>query len=274
MNQFKKILLILIIFSYNNSNLTKLYSQSKEDIAFNNVYDEALKLYINSKYNESLVKIRSIIDSNKKSLDLRILAAQDYIALNQLSTAYSHIITALQFHPHNIGAVLYQLKILRLQSKFNKALNIANSEAHFLKNSPELNLEIAIIYYELNNKPYARDYIQKTLATDPSNYHAIYLDGLIYLKDKQVDIAEFRFRNALALKPIDKNLLIALYNNLALCLEIKAEILLSQNKTNNTEEIQTSKSFIKESQILYKKAKNILPESNIVTTNLERINKK
>ncbi len=237
-------------------------------------YDEAFKLYLKGDYKESLARVRAIFEANKTSMELRLLAAANYIELNEFNQASAHISVALQTNPKRSEPILFQANLLRRQGKLNKALRNIDRALPQIKEQTALFLEIAILHLQNNNRPLARVYMQRALERDPKNIYAFYIDGLIFLKDKQYESAEFRFRNALALKPIEGNLVVALSNNLGFCIEKKANSLLL-DKNHNIENVnKIAKGLYKEARFYYKQAIKISPNSNTTLANLERISNK
>ena len=201
--------------SNSNQNDTNIEGEEPKE------YRQALDFYLKAKFQDSLEKIRSIFEEHKNRMSLRILAAANYIALGKSSQAMSHIQAARRIHPQRFEPRLFYIRILRAQKKYYEAIAAARRAIQDIGEAPGLFLEIAAVYYELQSYPKARAQLQRALELDPQNYYAFYLDGLLFLQEGRYELAEFRLRNALALKPKHKEDLKLVYNNLALALEKK-----------------------------------------------------
>ena len=188
-------------------------------------YRQALELYLKGNFEASLEKIRSIFEEHKDRLGLRLLAAANYTALGKASQAMSHIQIARRIYPQRFEPALFYVRTLRAQKKYYEAIAQARKAMRKIGRSPALVLEIAAVYYELKSYPKARAQVQRVLELDPQNYYAFYLDGLLFLQEGRYELAEFRLRNALALRPQHREDLKLVYNNLALALEKKGEAL-------------------------------------------------
>ena len=135
-------------------------------------------------------------------------------------------------------------------------------------NSVPLRLEIAATYYSTGNYTAARTHLEKVLSLEPGNFHAIYMDGLIFLRKGEFTSAEFRLRNALDLKPKSERELINLYVNLGLALERSGDQLAARGQPG-----QASAKF-REAARFYNYALRLDADNVVARTNRERINNK
>ena len=240
----------------------------KKNLPYPKEYHQALELYLKADFQGSLEKIRSIFEEYKDRMGLRMLAAANYIALDRPSQAMSHVQAAKRIYPRHFELDMFYVRILRAQKKYYEAIAQARKVIQETGESPGLALEIAAVYYELKSYPKARVQLQRVLELDSQNYYAFYLDGLLFLQEGRYELAEFRLRNALALRPKHKEDLKLLYNNLALALEKKGEGLEKRAK------VSEAKQSYREAKAYYAYALAIEPENQLIRSNKERVDRR
>ena len=231
-------------------------------------YSEALKKYQAGQYEESLNLIRSVFDANRKSQRLRMLAAANYLAQGNIQSAKDHLLFCIQDHPKSAAPRALLASLYRQQGNPQKSLKIAAQAIRQTGDSPGLRLELASSYLALRNYKAAHAHLARAVALDPESFHAIYIDGLVYLAEGNLDNAEFRFRNALELPVPGKSTLAALYSNLGYVIEKKADRTKAEGKTNR------AMLSYSEARRLYKQALEILPAYKKAASHLKRVEDK
>lgn len=235
--------------------------------AFPPRYEEALGLFQNRKYNESLEVIRSVFDDHKDSLEFRMLAAANYVELGNYKSAQDHMYYALKDHPDSLDALVFLAVSFRKEGRPFKAIDTLRGALQKYPNDLRIRYEIAASYYDLKKYSNARAHVSKMLAVDSNHFPALYLDGLCYMQEGSFENAEFRFRNAVRVKYENMNARANLYTNLAFTLERLADTAKRENKTE-TAEVQ-----YEESEDYYKKSLELRPDQSTKTA-LERLQKK
>lgn len=230
-------------------------------------YEEALELFKQSKYEDSLIKIREVFDNYRNSLEFRLLAASNYIELEDYNSALAHLKYASQDHPNAYEVYLLMSEVYLKNKQFNKSLNILYNAYEQFKTDKQkdsaIRFQIAKVFYLSNNLNASRKQLEIIIAQNPTYVPAFYLDGVIYLLQKNYDLAEFRFNAILSLKDLDKSLLKKVYNNLGYIKEIQAKNFLVNSKEYSE--------YLNESKNYYKKALELDYSYQIAKMNLERI---
>lgn len=194
-------------------------------------YDEALKLFHEGQFDASLEVIRAVFDDNKGAIELRLLAAHNYLGKKDFENARAHMDYCMQQHPDRFECRAVLSTILREQGKSGTALQVLATAIRKFPDAPELRLEAAAAHFALGSYGTARTHLEKVIAADSRNFAAIYMDGLIFLKQRQYSNAEFRLQNALDLKPKNKNDLVNLYVNLGFAYEGQGDALVNEGKS-------------------------------------------
>lgn len=200
---------LLAIFTFSSSTVFALAPR----------YDEALKLFHSGKYTESLDVIRAVFDDNRGAVELRLLAAQNYMHLGEYENAIAHMTYCLKENPEQLECYATLSAIYRSEKRYDNAVKIARAGLAKVGDQIPLRLELAGAYYATGNYAASRAHLDKVLQTDPNNFTAIYMDGLIFLKQDKFANAEFRLRHALDLKPKTSLDLLHLYVNLGFAIE-------------------------------------------------------
>ncbi|MDH5655922.1 MAG: hypothetical protein OEZ34_08440, partial [Spirochaetia bacterium] len=128
----------------------------------------------------------------------------------------------------------------------------------------QLRIEMARIYFLLGKLPESKAQIDVVLNQEPNHLHALYLDGLIFIKKGLFEEAEFRLQNVLGMKKVSVSLLPALHNNLGLAIE---SIALSQKNQNP----EIAKKRFQEALDHYNKALSYNSDSPLYKKNKERV---
>lgn len=210
----KKIALIIFIALCWNASLVAEIPQ----------YNTALKQYQSGKYEESLNTIRSVFDEHRASLDLRLLAAANYLAQGNIKSAQDHLHRGIKDHPKRIEPRAMLAALLRKTGKAGKALAVGRRAIKETGDHIAIRLELASAYIQMGSYKNAQNHLAQARRLEPKNFHATYLDGLAYLRQGSLDNAEFRLRAALTLKPSSDTVLANLYNNLGYTLEKKGNL--------------------------------------------------
>jgi len=221
-------------------------------------YESAMESFMNQKYEESLNKIREVFDNYKNSLEFRLLAAANYIELNNYDNALAHLRYAMNDHPDSYEVSILMSEVYIRKKQFNNATNLLYQAYNQFKNDKQKDIQIryqiAKASYFAKNYQAARKQLETIIAQNPTFMPAFYLDGLIYLQQNNYELAQFRFNAITSLKEVDKDLLKKVYNNLGVLQELAAK--------NNQEAIK-----------YYKKALSIDPNYDIAKSNLARLEK-
>lgn len=190
-------------------------------------YDEALKLFHSGKYNESLDVIREVFDDHRGAVELRLLAAQNYMYLGEYESARAHMTYCLKENAKRLECYATLSSIYRAEQRYNNAIKTARSGIGKVGESVPLRLELASAYYATGKYAASRAHLEKVLQNDPNNFTAIYMDGLIFLKQGKFANAEFRLRHALDIKPKTSIDLLHLYVNLGFAIEREGDRLVA-----------------------------------------------
>lgn len=182
-------------------------------------YKTALSQYQQNKFEDSLNTIRSVFDNHRNSLDLRLLAAANYMAQGNYQSARDHLERAIKDHPKKIQPRALLSALHRKEGKANRALQVGRRAIRDVGDGIEIRLELASAYLQMSSFINAQNHLARARELDNKNFDATYLDGLAYLRQGKLENAEFRFRIALTLKPSSNIALANLYNNLGYTLE-------------------------------------------------------
>ncbi len=84
---------------------------------------------------------------------------------------------------------------------------ITPSDEPEVRRRARIRLELAVNYFEMGKAAVALDEVKQSLANDPTYADAYNLRGLIYMRLNDMGQAEDSFRRALAIRPLDPNVL-------------------------------------------------------------------
>ncbi|MCB1171123.1 MAG: tetratricopeptide repeat protein [Leptospiraceae bacterium] len=185
-------------------------------------YNEAVQLFQQGKYEDSLEAIRSVFDDYKTSYDFRMLAAANYLEQSNFEAAVSHLRYCMKDHPGRAEPHALLAAVYRRSGQPVKALAHIRDVIGKFPDSDDIRWEAALSYLALDRVEAARTHVSKILSGNPSHFGALYLDGVLYLKAGDLENAEFRLRNAARVGTPDQNLQFGLLNNLGLTLSLLA----------------------------------------------------
>ena len=198
---------------------------------------EATDLYRQGKFEDSLNVVRSIFEEHKGVYEVRLLAGSNHARLGNTDSSIQHLRAAIKEHPDRIEARGILSVILRNNGKYKESVAVARSGLEKKPDDEGLHLEVARGLIKLGEYAAARKSLDRIIAKNAHHFEAVLLDGLIYLRQKNYDNAEFRLRNALKIRPEKSPLLADLYNNLAFALEKIGDV---HAKTGNTAQAKTN----------------------------------
>lgn len=233
-------------------------------------YDEALKLYQANRYTDSLDVIRSVFDNHRNSERLRTLAAMNYAGLGEFENGFAHMRYCLQANPRSLPCRVTQAALYRSAGNPAAAVQAAAAGIRAMGDRPELRMEIAGAYYSMGRYPEARQHLDKALQQAPNDFHAIYLDGLIFLREGKFENAEFRLRHAMNIKTKNRSDMAKLYINLGFALERQADAMAARGGEHATE----SKAVYKEASDFYRYALELESGNSLARGNLARVENK
>ena len=182
-------------------------------------YRRALALYQKNQYNESLEAIRSVFNSAPTSYELRMLAAANYMRLGSYPNAAAHLRTCIKQHPARPEPIAMLGAVYRAMKQPAQAVTFLINGIVRHKGDVRLRMELAQVYYSVGKFAPARQQLERIFQTRANYFDALYLDGMIFLREGKYENAEFRLKQALEQKPRNKKVLASLYNNLGMALE-------------------------------------------------------
>lgn len=188
-------------------------------------YSEALGLYGQGKYEESLAKVRSIFDANRGSLHIRMLAAANHARMGRFQDAATHLQYAVKDHPDSAPAFAMLAAVYRRTGNFGDAQALIGKAVALDGKNLDYRMESARIYYKSGAYAQARRVIGEILAQQSTHQEALALEGIILLQQGDAETAAFRLRHALMQKGGSKAFVSDIYNNMAVALRKNAEAL-------------------------------------------------
>ena len=221
-------------------------------------YKEAVQLFQQGKYEDSLEAIRSVFDDYKDSYDFRMLAASNYLEQGQFDSAISHLRYCMKDHPDRAEPHALLAAVSRRSGQPQKSLAHIRDVIRKYPDSNQIRWEAALAYMALDSVAPARTHVSKILSSEPNHFRALYLDGVLYLKAGDLENAEFRLRNAARVGTSDKNLQFGLLNNLGLTLSLLA----SRSDGERRSE------YIKQAREYFEKASQIRPDDAALKRNM------
>ncbi len=184
-------------------------------------YNEAVRLYQQGKFEDCLAVIRSVFDTNRNSAELRALAGAAYLAQGQTDPALAHAKYCVTANPQSIPCRLLRVRALRRAGQPGEAARAAESALRDLGENSNLRMEAAASFYASARFDLARRHLEKVIAADQKHFAALYLDGLIFLRQGRYE-AEFRLRNALNAPPRSRSEAVRTLVNLGAAIENQA----------------------------------------------------
>ncbi|MBX7057295.1 MAG: tetratricopeptide repeat protein [Leptospirales bacterium] len=227
-------------------------------------YDEALNNYRAGKYEDALAVIRSVFDSNRNSTELRTLAGASYLAQGQTDPALAHARYCINANPQSISCRILKVRVLR-RSDPVEAAHSAEGAIRETGENAALRLEAAAAYFVAGRLDLARRHLEKVIAANQKNFAALYLDGLIFLKQMRYEEAEFRLRNALNAAPPTRADAVRTLVNLGAAVENQAMALRSAAKSAE------AAGRFREAGDLYRRALELNEQHAAARAGLERV---
>lgn len=228
-------------------------------------YMEALQLFEKNRFEESLQKIREVFHDHSTSLELRLLAAANYLQLKDYKNAMAHLRYAQKDHPYALEVPLLMAEVFMANQQYQEALKLLGKVSGNTKDTSKalhIRYLIAKAYYHQRNFARSKQILEAILSDDPNYLEAIYLDGLIYLQQRKYDLAEFRWKGLLSHPKVTVPLLVLVYNNLGYVKEIQVS-----KVPETTQEYKTN---IEEAKKYYEFAHKLDPGYPVAQQNRER----
>lgn len=215
-------------------------------------YDEALKLYQEKRYKDSLAKIATDLvvgrdtDAKSSNYELRYLAAHNHWRLGNVEAAISHFKRCSEIQK-DISDPLVDLALMLVEFKKYKDAEIYAARALGIQKTPMVYYVIGKSAYGAGNFWRAKEFYEKAISLDPELYAAYNGLGCSLLKLGKFTHANTAFSAALSIAPSSPEIL----NNMGLCLE-------KMGKN------QDAKNY-------YKKAIDKNPDNPVIVKNLSRV---
>lgn len=178
-------------------------------------YTEALELYKNGKYEDSINLIRQSTQMDKPTYDLYYLAAHNYWKLNDVKNASDNLYFAMKINPARVEPFIELIKFNYSASRFKGALEICESGIKKFPNNIELKLQYALILLRFNKTVSALDTIENLKNSYSDDYRPLSVEANIYYQMRNFEKAEISLKWAMTLAPNNP----FLNNNLALIYE-------------------------------------------------------
>ncbi|HSV96641.1 MAG TPA: tetratricopeptide repeat protein [Spirochaetota bacterium] len=183
-------------------------------------YDDALKLFQENKYRESLEKIAAELSvdrdfqDNSPNYALRFLAAHNHWKMGNHEAAISHFRRCADIRK-NLPDPLIDLGLLLIDFKRYRDAELFAQRALTLQKSPTAYYVVAKSAYGLGNYWRAKEFFEKAISLDPEFFAAYNGLGMTLMRLGRYTQASTAFAAALASAPASPELL----NNMGLCLE-------------------------------------------------------
>ena len=245
----------------------QIFSQENNDGNLDEKYTYAESLYLQKEYQASLIIINKYLLGGILPHKFRILAAANYLRLNETPKAIEQLGICIQEHPDNIESILFLSHIYLEINKTKSARKIARTAIKKFGYVSELYLLLAKSYYKEKEYTSARKNINLIFDNESNNQQAYFIDGLIFFQQKRYGMAEFRFRHALNLKNTDNILQADILNNLGVVIEKKNRIL-DQGNINSNKDVQET---LEEAKKFYLDAIKKNPDNIFAKNNLNRV---
>ena len=183
-------------------------------------YDEALKLFQEKKYRESLEKIASELSverdfqENSPNYALRFLAAHNHWKMGNHEAAIAHFRRCADIQK-DLPDPLIDLGLLLLDLRRYRDTEPFAQRALALQKNPIAYYVVAKSAYGLGNYWRAKEFFEKAISLDPEFFAAYNGLGMTLMRMGRYTQASTAFAAALAAAPSSSELL----NNMGLCLE-------------------------------------------------------
>jgi Flp pilus assembly protein TadD len=229
--------LILLVVS------TPLYASS---------YDEALKLFQDKKYKESLDLIAELLsvdrdmEPDSPNYKLRYLAAHTHWKLGNHQSAITHFKRCMEIKKDEVNPYI-DLSLMLIELKRYGDVRIFANMGLKIKDDPMLYYVLGRAALGYNNYPRAKELFEKSISIDPEMHLSYNQLGIVLMKLNKYSQANTAFSAALALMPDSPEIM----NNIALSLEIVKKY--------------------DEAYDYLKRANTLSPDNNVILKNLNRI---
>lgn len=166
-----------IIFTETNKNIEKVkyYTLSATEKNDNEKkYNLAYYFYLNQDYNRAINELNSLIlkGDNKKAPEL---LGYIYKITNQNEYAEEIYDKSIVKNPKNAFAHKGKGDILIISKKYKEALEEYKLAQKYDKNNLDINIALAVTYYQTGDKKNAEKYLEKAKKVNQNNYKVLYL---------------------------------------------------------------------------------------------------
>lgn len=183
-------------------------------------YDEALKLYNDRQYKESLAKIASELsverdfEQNSPNYELRYLAAHNHWKLGNFDNAILHLKKCADIQKDILDPQI-DIALILIDAKRFRDAEASATKALTLQKHPLVYFLLGKVNYGLGNYPKAKEYFEKAIALNPELYIAYNGLGMTLVKMNRYSNANIAFAAAHSIAPASSEIL----NNLGLSFE-------------------------------------------------------
>jgi tetratricopeptide (TPR) repeat protein len=184
-------------------------------------YNDALNLFKEKKYKESLTILGQILDATQDfqkdspNYKIRFLAAHNHWELGNLKSSMIHFNRCIEIDRNNINTYI-DIALLYIKFKqFNNA-DIYAKKGLFIKKDPMLYYTLGKIFLEQKNYWKAKVFFEKVNSLNPEIFVSYHDLGIVLMKLKKYSEANVAFLTANFLNPDSSEAL----NNLALSYEL------------------------------------------------------
>ncbi len=218
-------------------------------------YEEALQLYTQKKYEDSLTQIASELviekdfDQKSPNYELRYLAAHNHWKLGNYESAAAHLKRCTEIQKDITDPLIDLAALLIEQKKFREA-ETYTVRALSIQKEPMAYYLTGKAAYGVGNFWRAKEFYEKAISLDPELYVAYNGLGCSLMKLERYSQANTAFSAALAIAPDSAEVL----NNMGLSLE-------KLGRANDA-------------LAYYKKASEYAPDNPVIVANLNRLGEK
>jgi tetratricopeptide (TPR) repeat protein len=241
-------------------------------------YNDALELYKQSQFQESILLLREIIQEEGKSFEVHYLAGHNYWKIGNREVALQHFTAAYQKDNSKVEIYLDLVKLLFQMKKYETAKTYSQDGISKFKENVDLKLEHASVLVALNEHQSALLIVEDLKNSNSKDHRPFSLEAKIYFDLKQYEKAELSLKWALEISSKNKA---GVKNNLALVYEK-----LSRDKYKDYKKFQQAgdtkkalqyfneaRSYIEQSEGLIKDAIQELPNNTDFQENNNKIQK-
>jgi tetratricopeptide (TPR) repeat protein len=183
-------------------------------------YKEALKLFQEARYQDSLTMVAKILSVDKDmepdspNYKLRFLAAHNHWKLGNHKSAIAHFKRCMDIKSDVVGPYV-DLSLMLLEMRRYHDVNTYARRGLKIKEDPMLYYVLGKAALGYKNYWRAKEFFEKSLSLDPELFISYNELGIVLMKMDRYSQANTAFSAALALKPDSPEIL----NNIALSLE-------------------------------------------------------